>query len=70
MRSQRKQISIFLDIPCKTKQQWAESYRASLGRQKIGVSSASPTDPEKGRANKRRKKYADLPSEALTMDKK
>ena len=50
--------------------QWAESYRASFGRKQKGVGSASPYNPEKGRAGNQKKNCVSHPSDAPTGAKK
>ena len=48
------------------KTQWVEAGRSSSGRKKMGVSSASPSNPKKGRAGKRKRNNAGRPSDDLT----
>ena len=47
----------------------AEADRASHGRKRKGVEAASPTNPKKGRAGKRKKNHSGHPSDQPTGDK-
>ena len=58
-----------IEIHLKKQKKWAEDDRASLDRKQTEGGAALSTKPEKGRTDKQKIKYSNLPRDASIMDK-